>query len=62
MCKAFDDMLEEERMEGREEGVAALVNTLREFGCSKEIIIDKLVEKLQLSELVAGQYVQKYWE
>ncbi len=62
MCKAFDDMLMDERAEGRAEAVKALVSTLKEFGCSREDTCQKLMEKMKLSIEVAQEYVDKYWE
>ncbi len=70
MCKAFDDMLMDERAEGKEEGraegreeaVKAFVDTLKEFGCSREDTYQKLMEKMKLSIEAAQEYVDKYWE
>ena len=58
MCKAFDDMMKDERDEGRAEGIAeereknisVLVDTLKEFGCSMEDARHRLIEKMNLSD------------
>lgn len=55
MCKAFDDMLEEERMEGREEGreegkLIQLIELVREGVISLEKAIEK--SKLPESEFI----------
>ena len=55
------DARNEGREEGREEGVAALISTLREFGCSKADTLHKVMEKMELSESVAEEYIEKYW-
>lgn len=64
MCKAFEDMrLEgyEEGMEkGMEKGIRALIETCKEFGISKEIIVEKCVEKFNLTGEKAREYVAEY--
>ena len=69
MCKAFDDMMKDERDEGRAEGIAeereknisVLVDTLKEFGCSMEDARHRLIEKMNLSDEKAREYVDMYW-
>ncbi len=54
MCKAFDDMLEEERMEGREEGkLIQLIELVREGVIS----LEKAVEKSKLPESEFEKYM-----
>ena len=61
MCKAFDDMMKDERDEGREEGISVLVTTLKEFGCSKDDVSFRLMTKMDLLDEQARAYVDKYW-
>ena len=77
MCKAFDDMMKDERDEGRAEGkaegkaegiaeereknISVLVDTLKEFGCSMEDARHRLIEKMNLSDEKAREYVDMYW-
>lgn len=60
MCKAFEDMMKDERMEGRKEGesigIRAMVKILRELKCTNEYIAGKLVEHFSLSEKEASEY------
>jgi predicted transposase/invertase (TIGR01784 family) len=55
------DARNEGREEGREEGVAALISTLQDFDCSKADTLHKVMEKMELSESVAEEYIEKYW-
>ena len=73
MCKAFDDMMKDERDEGKAEGkaegiaeereknISVLVDTLKEFGCSMEDARHRLIEKMNLSDEKAREYVDMYW-
>ena len=61
------------RQEGLEEGIEqgikqglaqvirGMVETIREFGSTKEEAVRRLVEKLNLSDEEAGRYVKQYW-
>ena len=57
-----ESILEEGREEGRQEGIRALVESCKEFGISKENIIEKLKEKFKLDEENAQIYIEKYWK
>lgn len=73
MCKAFDDMMKDERDEGKAEGkaegiaeereknISVLVDTLKEFGCSMEDARHRLIEKMNLSDEKAREYIDMYW-
>ena len=61
MCKAFDDMMKDERDEGRAEGIIVLLDTLKEFGCSMEDARHRLIEKMNLSDEKAREYIDMYW-
>ena len=43
--------------QGLEQGIRALVSTLRDFNHTNELIINKLVEKFELSEEEAMKYL-----
>lgn len=53
---------EEGRSEGREDGIRALISTLKDLGLDKELAIQKLVQKFQLSLPEATEKAARYWE
>ena len=61
MCQAMRELLEDSRQEGISQSVHALVETCRELGLSKDAVCEKLEQKLQLSQSVAEEYVEKYY-
>ncbi|MBO5278188.1 MAG: transposase [Lachnospiraceae bacterium] len=61
MCKAIQEMLEDERQEGRQEGIQALIETCQELGMTKEQTADKVSQKFKISKANAGEYMEKYW-
>lgn len=58
MCKALQDLFDE----GMEQGVRAMIDTCKEFECSRDTTLQKLVEKIPLSEERASEYMEKYWD
>ena len=48
--------------EGIKVGLKALVESCKELGATKELIVEKIVEKYKLSTADAEMYVEKYWE
>lgn len=70
MCKALQDLFDEgieQGMErgmerGIEQGVRAMIDMCQEFECSKGVTLQKLVEKIPLSEECAREYMEKYWD
>lgn len=58
MCKALQDLFDE----GMEQGVRAMIDTCKEFECSRDTTLQKLVEKIPLSEERAREYMEKYWD
>lgn len=50
----------EGKAEGREEGIKALIESLQEFDQEEERIKDKLMEKFDLSQEQAEEYITKY--
>lgn len=63
MCKAFLDMKEEGRAEGKIEGRAeGIIETSYEFSLSKEDILDRLQKKLNIPLEKAQSYLTMYLE
>lgn len=66
MCKALEDLYEDGVEQGIEQGIEqglhALIDTCKEFGCSRETTLQKLVEKASVSEKQAEIYMKKYWK
>ena len=63
----FQELLADEREEGREEGVFAgriisFIETCQEFGCSKEEVRKKLKEKFELNDEIVEENIEKYWK
>lgn len=61
MCKALEDMLADERMEGIEQGIKALIETCKEFGVSKEEILVRGEKKFSISLEEIRRLVDKYF-
>ena len=63
MCKAFKDMKEEGRIEGEKQGRAReIVELGHEFGLSEKKILEKLQNKLNISEKKARKYFTMFAE
>lgn len=70
MCKALQDLFDEGIEQGiekgiekgMEQGVRAMIDTCKEFECSRDTTLQKLVEKIPLSEERASEYMEKYWD
>lgn len=62
MCKALEDLYEDGVEQGIEQGLHALIDTCKEFGCSRETTLQKLIEKASVSEKQAEIYMKKYWK
>lgn len=66
MCKAFEDMrlegYEEGIAEGMEKGIRALIETCRELGASRDVIVGKCMEKYELTREKAQEYMAKCGE
>ena len=50
MCKALDDLIEDGRIEGRNEGIVALISICREFGIEDNDIIAKVTERFSITK------------
>lgn len=65
MCKAFEDMKEEGKNEGkteeRENGIHKALNIVKEFGGSKEQGITSLIKEYKLTREGAMEKVALYW-
>ncbi len=64
MCKAFEDMRQEGieigLAEGMEKGIRALLEISKELRIPREIIIEKCVEKFEMTEEKAAAYMAEY--
>ena len=47
---------------GREEGIKALVESLEKYGVSRELLKKELLEKFNLTEAEAQNYIERYWK
>ncbi len=65
MCKAFEDMrlegIEIGFAEGMEKGIRALIQTCKELGASRETIMEKCMEKFELTGEKAEAYVKEFY-
>ena len=77
MCRAITELVERGRREGMEQGmeqgmergiqqglaqgIRGIVETIREFGSTKEEAARRLREKMKLSDEEAERYVGQYW-
>ena len=65
VCKAFEEMLKDERDEGRKEerekNISVLIGTLKKLGHSKEVGCDNLAKGMNLADEQAREYVDMYW-
>ena len=56
------DLLRQGREEGREEGIKALVVTLKELSQTPSLVIQTLAERFDLSAEEAEEKMKLYWE
>ena len=65
MCRAITELIQDGKLEGIalgiEQGSKALIETSQELGSTRELTLGRLMQKLQLSEETAGEYMEKYW-
>lgn len=65
MCKAFEDMREEGKAEGkveeRENGICSVLHVVKKFHGSKEQAVTTLMEEYTLSEEAAIKKLELYW-
>ena len=56
------NLVKDARLEGREEGIRALVLTLKEFTADKAAIAQRLMKQFELLPQTAEEKVAQYWE
>ncbi len=49
-------------IKGRNEGIQALFETLKELGLTKDAALNKVAEKFNLTPENANEYLEKYWK
>lgn len=52
----------EGRKEALDEGICALAETCRELGVSKESTLEKIMQKFSVSQVEAGNYIERVWK
>lgn len=61
MCNISEFYIEQATERGLEQGlkqgIKALVSTLREFNCTNELILNKIIEKFNLTKEEALEYL-----
>ena len=50
------------REEEKENAIKAVISLCKEFGSTKEVTVEKLMEKCELSKETAEEKVNHYWE
>ena len=69
MCRAITELIQDGNLEGMEQGIRqgiekggkALIEASRELGIGHDEIFGILMQKLQLSEEKAEEFMEKYW-
>lgn len=65
MCNALQELVDKGRLEGLRDGrLEGLINSIalcKEFGCSQELTVEKILSKFSLTEEETVEYVKKYW-
>lgn len=61
MCGAIAGLIEEGKIEGKLEGIRALIETCEEFNVSREETLERIVDKFSLSTEKAEVYMNNYW-
>ena len=62
MCRALTELIEQGRAEGKAEALRALVETCREFGVTYEDALERIMDKLSMSEEEAEACLDQYWK
>lgn len=57
-----DKLIKKGREEAREEGIKALVESYHEDEIPKEKLRVRLIEKFNLTETEAQNYIERYWK
>ena len=61
MCKAWDEMMEDERQAGREEGIRAAVSMCKSMEVSLQNTIENIAKAFSISMEMADRKVRMYW-
>ena len=62
MCEVLDNAISKGRIEGRAEGIQAMVESCQELGVSAEAVKMQLVKKFSMTEQEAQQKLELYWK
>lgn len=70
MCRALQEWAEEERTEGRAEGIAEarevgiriLIENCKELGASEKVAVRQVMKKYEVEEEAAEDYVKQHWK
>lgn len=57
-----DKLIKKGREEAREEGIKVLMESLEKYGVSRELLKKELLEKFNLTETEAQNYIERYWK
>ena len=55
------NLVRDARQEGREEGIRAMVLTLKKFAADKASIVQELMKQFELLPQTAEEKVERYW-
>ena len=58
MAQGIEQGIERGIEQGKEQGIRGLVDILNEMGTSKDVIVDKIMEKFLLTEEQARKFVE----
>ena len=61
MCKAIDDMVFEGEQRGIQKGIRTTIEVAKEYGATKEEVVEKIKEKYALTDEKAKRYVDEYY-
>ncbi len=61
MCKAFEDMRLEGYEAGVAEGIKKLIKSAKNFGVSKLLACEQLIQQYALNETEANEKIEEYW-
>ncbi len=56
------EKLEEGREEGRQEGIRALITSLRNLAIDKKTALQQVIDQFELSEELAKEKIEQYWD
>ena len=59
---ALEEGREEGLVKGREEGISAMISTLKELEIDKDVVVQKIMKRFNLLPHVAETKVEQYWK